>query len=410
MLDSATMNDTGYTLFDTAIGPCGIAWGENGIIGVQLPELSPDETGPRLARRFPEAREMKPPEKVRQAVDGVIALLRGEAADLSGITLDLSGIPEFHQRIYAVARAIPPGRTLTYGDIATRLGEPGAARAVGQAMGSNPFPIIMPCHRVLAAGGDTGGFSAPGGVATKLRLLAIEGAAEARGPFELRPAEAASPDLFGASLAAPAFEAEPAILHLSTCHPAWGRLIERVGPFALQLDQASSLFVALAEAIVYQQLTAKAAGTIFGRVKALFPRSLDGPTPEQLLLVADEKLRGAGLSQAKMLALRDLASRAVRGEIPTLAELHAMSDAEIVECLVAVRGIGRWTAEMLLIFRLGRPDVLPADDYGLRKAYGLVFECTPPTAKELFVAGAVWQPYRTAASWYLWRALDLPKG
>ena len=245
--------------------------------------------------------------------------------------------------------------------------------------------------------------------ATKLRLLAIEGAAEARGPFELRPAEAASPDLFGASLAAPAFEAEPAILHLSTCHPAWGRLIERVGPFALQLDQASSLFVALAEAIVYQQLTAKAAATIYGRVKALFPRSLEGPTPEQLLLVPDEALRGAGLSQAKLLALRDLARRATAGEIPSLAELPGMTDEAIVERLVTVRGIGRWTAEMLLIFRLGRGDVLPADDYGLRKGYALTFDCAVPNARDLAAAGAAWRPFRTAASWYLWRALELPK-
>ena len=404
------MSTTGYSLFETAIGSCGIAWGAAGITGVQLPAIPPSQTYTYLARRFPDAQNTTPPAPVQHAIDGIIALLRGEAADLSAIELDLTDVPDFQRRIYAIARAIPPGATLTYGEIAAKLGEPGAARAVGQAMGSNPYPIIMPCHRVLAAGGDTGGFSAPGGVATKLQLLAIEGAPEARGPFETRPAEPSTGlGLFDAAPIAPDFDAALAIAHLRGADPALARLIDRVGPLRLQLDQSSSLFVALAEAIVYQQLTAKAASTIFGRVKALFKHSLDGPTPEQLLLVADDKLRGAGLSQAKLLSLRDLATRAVAGEIPSLAELRGMDDATIVDRLIAVRGIGRWTAEMLLIFRLGRPDVLPADDYGLRKGYALTFGTAPPTAKELAAAGAAWQPFRTAASWYLWRVLELPK-
>ncbi len=165
-----------FALFETAIGTCGIAWSDRGLVGVQLPEPSTNETRARLRRRYPGASEAPPPPEVRSAIGVIAAHLRGEAADVSGIGLDMNGIPEFHRRVYEVARAIPSGATLSYGEVAARLGEPSASREVGQALGRNPFPIVVPCHRVLAAGGRTGGFSAPGGVATKLRLLAIEGA------------------------------------------------------------------------------------------------------------------------------------------------------------------------------------------------------------------------------------------
>jgi methylated-DNA-[protein]-cysteine S-methyltransferase len=167
---------TSYTLFETAIGPCGVVWGERGIRGVFLPEPDADRTRARLLRRFPEAVEAAPSPEIAEAVAGMTALLRGQPADLTGIVLDTDGQDPFHRRAAEVARAIPPGQTLTYGQIAARLGEPNAAQAVGQAMGKNPFPIIVPCHRVVAAGGKTGGFSAPGGARTKLKMLQIEGA------------------------------------------------------------------------------------------------------------------------------------------------------------------------------------------------------------------------------------------
>lgn len=168
------MPATGYTLFDTAIGPCGIAWGLEGICGVQLPEPSRAAGRARLARRFPEAVEEEPPPAVRSVVDAIRRLVGGETVDLSQVPLDLAGVPDFHRRVYDVALTIQPGETLTYGEIARRIGEPHAAQAVGQALGRNPCPIIVPCHRVLAAGGRTGGFSANGGVETKMRLLSIE--------------------------------------------------------------------------------------------------------------------------------------------------------------------------------------------------------------------------------------------
>jgi len=170
----ATGIDTSFALFDTAIGPCGIAWNGRGIAGVQLPEGSPHETRTGLRRRFPEAREAPPSAPVRRAIDGVVALLRGEPCELERVTLDMDGVPAFHRRVYEVARTIPPGTTLSYGEVATRMGAPGAARDVGQALGQNPFAIIVPCHRVLAASGKVGGFSARGGVRTKLRLISSE--------------------------------------------------------------------------------------------------------------------------------------------------------------------------------------------------------------------------------------------
>ena len=165
-----------FAMFETALGPCGIAWSDAGVTGFQLPEHDADGTRRRMASRFPEAVEAVPPPYIQQGIDAVVALMRGESVDLAFVRLDFDGVPEFHQRVYEVARTIPAGATFTYGEVARRVGDPGAARAVGQALGRNPFAVIVPCHRVTAAGGKTGGFSASGGAVTKLTLLAIEGA------------------------------------------------------------------------------------------------------------------------------------------------------------------------------------------------------------------------------------------
>jgi methylated-DNA-[protein]-cysteine S-methyltransferase len=170
------MNAISYALFETEMGACGIAWRSRGIVGLQLPEASTAKAREHLARRFPLATEADPPEEVAGAIQKIIALLRGEATDLSGITLDMESVQPFERQVYELARKIPPGVTLTYGDIAQKLGDKLLAQDVGNALGRNPFPIVVPCHRVVAAGGKTGGFSARGGVRTKLRLLTIEGA------------------------------------------------------------------------------------------------------------------------------------------------------------------------------------------------------------------------------------------
>ncbi|TAL29246.1 MAG: methylated-DNA--[protein]-cysteine S-methyltransferase [Phenylobacterium sp.] len=167
---------TQFALFDTAIGFAGIAWNDAGLVACHLPEREADTARRAFLRRFPEATEAEIPARLSPTVEGIRALMRGEKADLTGAPLDLSRTPEFHARVYEIARAIPPGETLTYGEIAVQLGDKLLARDVGQALGKNPWPIVVPCHRVTAAGGKPGGFSARGGVTTKMKLLAIEGA------------------------------------------------------------------------------------------------------------------------------------------------------------------------------------------------------------------------------------------
>jgi methylated-DNA-[protein]-cysteine S-methyltransferase len=166
--------ETGFCLFETALGMCAIAWEETALSGVQLPEGGEAAVRSRMQRRFPLLEEAVAPGWAQAAIARIQALLAGAADDLADIPLQMEAIPAFHRRVYEIARAIPPGRTLTYGEIAQRLGEPGAARAVGQALGRNPFAPVVPCHRVLAARSGAGGFSANGGVATKLRMLQIE--------------------------------------------------------------------------------------------------------------------------------------------------------------------------------------------------------------------------------------------
>jgi methylated-DNA-[protein]-cysteine S-methyltransferase len=182
------MTADGFALFDTAMGRCGIAWGPRGIISVQLPEASAGATRARVLQRCPDADEISPPSTVQQAIDGIVALLHGEADDVSkagdlrAIELDMDRVPPFHRRVYQVARTIAPGETTTYGEIAGQLGSRRSARAVGRALARNPFAIVVPCHRVLAAGDKLGGFSANDGITMKLRLLSIERAHAGQAP------------------------------------------------------------------------------------------------------------------------------------------------------------------------------------------------------------------------------------
>ncbi|WP_040674856.1 MULTISPECIES: methylated-DNA--[protein]-cysteine S-methyltransferase [unclassified Nitrobacter] len=169
-------DDRKFTLFDTAIGICGIVWTVRGVEAVQLPLADKDKNRRRIRQRYGSLAEAVPPGAVQTAIDGMIALLEGKLVDLSGVALDLGGVCEFDRRVYDITRTILPGRTMTYGGIAKRLGGVELSRDVGQALGRNPCPIVVPCHRVLAAGDRPGGFSANGGVATKLKMLAIEGA------------------------------------------------------------------------------------------------------------------------------------------------------------------------------------------------------------------------------------------
>jgi methylated-DNA-[protein]-cysteine S-methyltransferase len=165
-----------YTLFDTALGTAAVAWSDHGIVRTFLPEPSASAARARLGRRLPQAIEAEPPEQVRRLIDDIVHLLAGDRVSLEWVSVDDTAVPELDRRVYAATRTIPPGSTRTYGDVARLLGDATLARRVGEALGRNPFPIVVPCHRVLAAGGRTGGFSARGGTETKMQLLRIEGA------------------------------------------------------------------------------------------------------------------------------------------------------------------------------------------------------------------------------------------
>lgn len=192
---------------------------------------------------------------------------------------------------------------------------------------------------------------------------------------------------------------------LARADPVLGRHMAKVGPYRISIDAISSVFEALAEAIVYQQLTGKAAATIFARVKALGGGAL--PLPAAMLALDDTALRGAGLSRAKTAAIKDLAAHAQDGRLPELDVARTLDDAALVERLTAVRGVGPWTVEMMLMFRLGRSDVLPATDYGVRKGFQKVFHTRElPSPRQVLERGERWRPHRTMAAWYLWRALE----
>jgi DNA-3-methyladenine glycosylase II len=216
----------------------------------------------------------------------------------------------------------------------------------------------------------------------------------------------------------PAYDSNAALKALAAADPKLGRLIARAGDFNLRLASKQSPFEALAESIVYQQLYGKAAATIHARMIAGFGGV--HPSPELLLAAPDAQLRAAGLSGNKTLALQDLARKTLDGAVPTLAKIRRMSDEAIIEHLIQVRGIGRWTVEMLLIFRLGRPDVLPVNDFGVRKGFALTYLGLKPTAKvtpdllptpqQMHKRAEKWKPWRSVASWYLWRACDIASG
>src|SRR5438105_5639843 len=224
----------------------------------------------------------------------------------------------------------------------------------------------------------------------------------------------------------PRYDSAVALQELAAADPKLGRLIERAGPFTLRIASTQSPFEALVESIVYQQLHGKAAATIHRRLLESFAESTPNgavaphPTAQHILDAPNEQLRAAGLSHNKSLALRDLAAKTLDGTVPTLARIQRMSDEDIIEHLTQVRGVGRWTVEMLLIFRLGRPDVLPVSDYGVRKGFALTFgklnpadKVTPadlPKPDVMEKRAERWKPWRSVASWYMWRACDLAAG
>ena len=361
-------------VFDTAFGPMGIDFTDAGITRI------------RLFERAPRATVKKPPRFVLHASKAIEKHLGGSPQDLGLMQLDTSLVPPFWRKVYEVARAIPPGQVIGYGALAAKAGSPGGSRAVGTAMSKNPFMIVVPCHRVLASGDKLGGFSAPGGTATKERILALEGV------------------FLGLSRPKLAFDPRVATAHLAENDRTLGELIARV-PYRLEPSPSLSLFDALGRSIVYQQLSGKAAGTIHARYRMLFDRGR--PDAEELAELTDAQLRAVGLSENKAKALRDLGEKVRSGALPTLDALSKMDDESIISTLTQVRGIGRWTVQMILMFRLGRPDVLPVDDYGVRKGFQRLYRTRElPTAERITEHARKWAPYRSVGSWYMWRATE----
>lgn len=355
----------------TPIGPIEINHGEHAITGIKLLESAPKSKG-----------GAPPPAFVRDTARALELHLAGKPQDFSSVPLDYSGLPAFHARVYEASRSVPSGKRVSYGELASRVGSPGAARAVGQAMAKNPFFVVVPCHRITSTSA-LGGFSAPGGDVTKRRMLEIE----------------------GAFLEAPPYDVERAVRHLRESDPTLATVIEQAGDWRPRIEPTTSLFEALGRSIVYQQLSGRAAGAIHRKYAALFPKHR--PTAEHMTRLGDAAIRGAGLSGAKLAALRDLAAKARSGELPTMARARAMSDEDLIETLTRVRGIGPWTVHMLLIFRLGRPDVLPTADYGVRKGFAKAYgKRKLPEPRALEKHAARWRPWRSVASWYMWRALE----
>ena len=391
-----------YCLFETPIGLCGLVWRGKYLVRLLLPDATPAGLRQRLADQFPDATECNAPHiAIRRLVNKVALFLEGRAIDFRGVALDVTDIPAFHQRVYAVVRQIPFGKTQTYKQVAEKAGSPFAFRAVGQAMARNPVPLIVPCHRVTAANGRLGGFTAFGGTDIKQWLLKSEGV-DMESTRENENTKSNN-NQYG-------FDVRKAIRHLCAVDTEMAVLINDIGPFCMQINPTQNVFLALAEAIVYQQLHGKAAATIFNRLQALLNKDRKGFTAQDMHDCSDDALRAAGLSHNKVLALRDLASKTLDGSLPDLQTLSTLDNQSIINCFTTVRGIGRWTVEMLLMFKLGRVDVLPVDDYGIRKGFMLAFnQAAMPTSKALQVYGLRWAPYRTVASWYLWRAADRAK-
>lgn len=382
---------TMFRVFSSPMGYFGLIWTSRGLKGVTFPLPTRREAELEIRRRHADAvSKGREPKWLKELAKQFQRHLRADIGVRPAFAippLDLDGLPPFHQVIYRAAIKIPAGRTLTYAELAKRAGSVGAARAVGQAMAKNPLPIIVPCHRVLAAGGKLGGFSAPGGLASKTKILECEGwTAEPRTIHRQ-------------------FDPAKAIRTLGKNDPKLGRLMRKVGPFVLKISEHRSPYQWLLRSIIFQQLNGKAASTIHARVRTLYGGR--DPKPAELLATEDAKLAGAGLSRQKLAALKDLARHAEAGRVPSARKMSRMSDEDIIELLTAIRGVGRWTVEMLLIFGLGRADVLAVDDFAIRKSamllHGLV---AMPDRRTLGEIGDRWRPYRTVASWYLWRALD----
>lgn len=362
-----------------------------------LPLDSAEILKQKLVDQNPEIQFIAPEPQLAELVMQIQKYFMARPSKLNWAKYDLSAISDFAKAVYLQLLKVPFGKTVTYKELATNLGQPGAARAVGRALGMNPIPLLIPCHRVIKSDGTPGGFSAAGGIPEKLHLLQIEGI---KLPRQMNAPQ--DKNSFQKKI-------ELGLKTICRADPQLACWIKKLPAFTLIVDNQIDTFQALLEAIVYQQLTGKAAATIYARVLSLFGAA-NTLTPLDIVRAKDSELRKAGLSGPKILAIRDLAEKTLAGQIPDFDQLKQMNDDEIVASLIKVRGIGRWTAEMLLIFKLGRLDVLAVDDYGLKKGLAILRNYQNlPSPQQLKHEGRIWHPYRTIAAWYLWRIAEAGK-
>jgi len=379
-----------FTLLETPLGPSGVEWSETGVTRLLF-----GRNADTLRARF-DARgaleSQRPPRFVRETIARLQAHLLGRAQDFASIPLDLTGSSPLFGDVAAALRDTPAGATVEAEALAARIALPGGAAGLRRLLTRNPLPILRPGHRILGAGGLLGAWG--GGESVHERLLALESMGH--------------PRLHTTNGEPAAARIEAALAYLRAQDAQLGELIERVGPFRLTLRQGHSPYEALARSIVGQQITGRAAQAILARLAAQFGTP-GVPPPDRIRRATDAKLRAAGLSGGKARAFRDLAAHALAGGVPSWAVLRRWPDERILATLTEIHGIGRWTVEMVLLFRLGRPDVLPLGDYGVKKGYARMFaRGRLPSSRELQRRGWRWRPFRSVASWYLWRALELP--
>lgn len=377
----------GWWLFETVQGCCGVAWCSAGVTRFLLPDTPPLQMKRELqAASGVNKPAAAPPAWVRALARRVQRHCQGKPQDFASVPLHLPSATAFMQAVYRRAQVIPAGTVMTYGELAEAIGKPGAMRAVGSALGKNPVPLLVPCHRIVAASGKPGGFTSPGGLETKRWLLACEGVSLDK-PRVLTAAQW-----------------QAAVRHLRR-DKAMGQLIRQVGPIRFRPQRNEDPLAAFIDAIASQQLATKVAAIILQRLHAVI-QVKGKPSARKILTTTDSELRAVGLSGMKVSYLKDLAQHSVDGTLPTLSHVKTMSDEQLVRCFTAVKGIGRWSVEMYLIFDLGRADVFPVDDYGIRKAIAQLYGLGGlPAARSLSGYGEAWRPYRTVASLYLWRSL-----
>jgi len=362
--------EPGSFSFETVVGRFSFSWTKKGISKFVLnSEDSSSKQTPAPAKEV--ARRIK-------------QHLKGKPDQLLNIPIDYSSIPEFQKKVFKALRKVKSGKVISYGELAIKAGKPGAARAVGTAMASNPVPMIIPCHRVLPANNSKdpvkrlGSFSSDGGAWTKAKLLHAEG-------FIWNEEHAEG-------------------LRVLSKDKQMRKLIKEHGPYFPLSTVYGSQYGVLVESIIHQQISMAAARTVGRRVRELTPGNLF-PTPEEMLALPDEKIKLCGMSYQKVSFLKSLAQHVFDGTLQ-LNKLPKMDDETAIKTLCMVKGIGKWTAEMYLMFNLGRLDIWPVQDLGLMNGVKLLDGLDEaPTAKQLQPIGDKWRPYRSMATWYLWRSL-----